>query len=91
MLQSPKPALHVAIVQVPAVHVPVAFAGAHILPQPPQCIVLVCVSVSQPFMGLPSQSLRPCSHMGGGGPASASIVDTVPSVIDAPSRNRTSA
>jgi hypothetical protein len=137
MLQSPNPALHIAIVHTPPVHEDVPFMTVQARRHAPQCEVLVCVSVSQPFIGLPSQSLHPCSHvamvhcplthpavawasshrwpqapqwfgsvivnvhasshkmpashMGGGGPASASIVDTVPSVIDAPSRNRTSA
>jgi hypothetical protein len=55
--------LQLAIVQVPAVHVPVAFAGAHILPHIPQCEVSVCVLVSQPFIALPSQLPKPALQL----------------------------
>jgi hypothetical protein len=60
--QLPKPALQLAIPQVPAVHVPVAFAGAHLMPQPPQ-FERVLSGVSQPFMGLPSQLPKPALQL----------------------------
>jgi hypothetical protein len=56
MSQSPKPASQVDW-QRPITHDAVALAdAAHAIPQPPQCTTLVCVSVSQPFEALMSQS-----------------------------------
>jgi hypothetical protein len=56
MLQSPKPELQVKP-HLPALHVVVALARVgQTFPQLPQCIVLVCVLVSQPLAALPSQS-----------------------------------
>jgi hypothetical protein len=56
MLQSPNPALQLAIPQVPAVHEGVPFITVQARLHIPQCMVLVCVLASQPFMGLSSQS-----------------------------------
>lgn len=47
--------------QAPVEHSPIAFAGAHGAPQAPQS-ALVVVLVSQPLIGLPSQSARRGSH-----------------------------
>src|SRR5262245_12859405 len=56
MSQSPKPALHDATRQVLAMHAPVPFAGAQSRPQPPQCVMVVRVSISQPSIGSTLQS-----------------------------------
>jgi hypothetical protein len=57
--QLPNPALHVPMPQRPAVHTPVALAGAHATPHPPQCARAVVTLVSQPLAALPSQSPKP--------------------------------
>jgi hypothetical protein len=57
--QLPKPALQLPTPQTPALHAPVAFAGAQSRPQPPQCDALVLVLVSQPLAVLPSQLPKP--------------------------------
>lgn len=49
------PTLHVEMPQVPALQIGVAFAGAQVFPQPPQCAVLLSVFTSQPFQASPSQ------------------------------------
>jgi len=46
----------------PIAHAPVPLAGAHAIPQPPQCAALVLVSVSQPFAAFASQLPRPALH-----------------------------
>jgi hypothetical protein len=61
--QFSKPALQLAMRQVPAMHEPVPFAGAHPALHAPQCVRLVCRLTSQPFVGLPSQSAKPGSHV----------------------------
>jgi hypothetical protein len=61
--QSPYPALHEAIWQVPVEQVPVALAGLHETPQPPQLLV-VFSGVSHPLFGLPSQSPYPAAQVG---------------------------
>jgi hypothetical protein len=63
MSQSAKPMLQLAIPHTPMAHAPVALAGAQPIPQPPQCVRLVCVSVSQPFIEFESQSPRPLLHI----------------------------
>jgi hypothetical protein len=59
MLQFAKPMLQLATPHTPIAHEPVAFAGAHAIPQPPQCARALCVSTSQPFAALPSQFAKP--------------------------------
>ena len=51
------------MVQVPALHEGVAWAGAHVLPQPPQCAAVVLVLVSQPVFTSLSQSPKPALHV----------------------------
>jgi hypothetical protein len=63
MSQSAKPALQLATPHTPIAHEPVAFVGAHAIPQPPQCETEVCVSVSQPFIEFESQLPKPALHM----------------------------
>jgi hypothetical protein len=60
-LQSPKPAVH-AIEQVPAVQVAFPLVVEQAAPHAPQFVVLVCVFVSHPLPGRPSQSPRPALH-----------------------------
>ncbi len=59
--QSPKPAAQV-IAQAPARHEALPFVVEQALPQRPQCEALARVSVSQPLLGLPSQSAKPGLH-----------------------------
>jgi hypothetical protein len=54
--QSANPSAQRATVQRPAVHIPVALAGAHARPQPPQCWALVRWSTSQPSVSSALQS-----------------------------------
>jgi hypothetical protein len=61
--QLPKPAAHV-IVQLPPLHPGVPFAPPQIKPQAPQLLGSVPVAVSQPFAGLPSQSMKPGAQVG---------------------------
>jgi hypothetical protein len=56
MSQSPKPASHETTRQPPIVHPPVAFAGAHSIPHPPQWETVVRMSISQPSIGSALQS-----------------------------------
>jgi hypothetical protein len=56
--QLPKPALQLAIAQVPVPQVEVAFARLHATPQPPQ-FVSVFSAVSQPLAVTPSQLPKP--------------------------------
>jgi hypothetical protein len=42
--------------------VPLAFV--HAIPQPPQLLTSAVVALSQPFLGLPSQSAKPAEHVG---------------------------
>jgi hypothetical protein len=60
-LQSPNPAVH-AIEQAPAVQVGFPFVVEQAAPHAPQFGALVCVFVSQPLPGRPSQSPRPALH-----------------------------
>src|SRR5262245_10753416 len=54
--QSPKPGSHEARAQAPATQAGVAWAGApQSLPQPPQFLASVRVSISQPSLGLALQ------------------------------------
>ena len=46
--------MHAATAQLPVAQVPMALAGLHALPQPPQ-LLLVLVGVSQPVATLPEQ------------------------------------
>jgi hypothetical protein len=61
--QSPKPALHDAMVHAPATQRAEAFGRAQGLPHPPQWVSEVRVSASQPLPLLPSQSAKPGSHI----------------------------
>ncbi len=56
--QLPKPAVQPVSAHVPPTHEASAFAGAHALPQTPQCAALASRSVSQPFIATPSHSPR---------------------------------
>lgn len=58
-LQSRKPALQVAIVQVPLTQAAVPLAAVHLIPQPPQLFTSLPTLTSQPFAGLLSQSRKP--------------------------------
>ncbi len=61
--QSEKPAMQVKS-QVPARHTATAFGGvAQARPQPPQCIVLVCVFTSQPLAADMSQLAKFAAHV----------------------------
>ena len=60
--QSANPARHDATAHPPDRHAPMAFAGAHTLPQPPQLARLEPRLTSQPFAELPSQSAKPLAH-----------------------------
>ena len=66
--QSAQPARQPAIAQVPVAQVPMALAGLHFAPQPPQ-LVLVFVGVSQPVAGVPEQLTKPILHIGTQTPA----------------------
>ena len=57
-LQSAKPAAHAVIVHVPLAQLPVACAGTHATPQPPQ-LMSVFVIVSQPSAVMPLQLPKP--------------------------------
>jgi hypothetical protein len=67
------PALQTGV-QVPATQVFVPFVGVQAIPQPPQFPALVCVLVSQPFDGSPSQSANPAEHVGTQVPAGHAVV-----------------
>jgi hypothetical protein len=71
--QSANPALQVGT-QAPAVHVvdPCAFEQA--MPQPPQLLMLVAKTASQPFTALPSQLPVPALHVGVHAPAEQVVV-----------------
>src|SRR6185369_10938595 len=71
--QLAKPELQ-AGVHVPATQVFVPFAGVQVMPHPPQLPALVCVFVSQPFEGSPSQSANPAEHVGTHVPAGQAVV-----------------
>jgi hypothetical protein len=60
-LQLPNPALH-AIEHAPAVHAGFPLVVEQADPHAPQLDVLVCVFVSHPLPGKPSQSPRPALH-----------------------------
>jgi hypothetical protein len=71
--QSPQPMSHATTEHVPAAQEPVAWAGAHGMPQVPQfCSVLR--SVSQPFAGLPSQLAKNAAQLGTHAPAMQLVV-----------------
>ena len=55
-LQSAEPVAHAITTQAPTAHALVACGSAHARPQPPQCVPLVSVLVSQPLLATPSQS-----------------------------------
>jgi hypothetical protein len=57
-LQSLNPALQPPLVQLPDAQTPVAFGGAHTMPQPPQWFTLLEIEVSQSPAG-PAQSAVP--------------------------------
>ena len=61
--QLPKPELQAPKVHVPPLQVAVALLREHGTPQPPQSLD-VLVLVSQPLLGLPSQSAQPLAHVG---------------------------
>jgi hypothetical protein len=71
--QLPQPALQLRTAQAPVVHVPVAFAGEHAVPQLPQFVMLVS-EVSQPLTGLLSQFPQPDKHVGTQAPELQSVV-----------------
>lgn len=56
--QLEKPAAHTGE-QVPETQLVVPFGFEHTVPQPPQLLMLLLVLVSQPLLGLPSQSAVP--------------------------------
>jgi hypothetical protein len=60
--------------QAPRVQVAVPFTLPHTVPQVPQLPVFVCVLVSHPFTGLPSQSAQPLEHTGLHAPATQEVV-----------------
>ena len=73
--ESTNPASQV-ITQRPALHAAIEFAGAlHNIPQPPQCALLTLVSVSQPFIALPSQLANPALHAA---PQTPNVHDAAP-------------
>jgi hypothetical protein len=53
LLQLAKPALQLTMRHMPAMHAPVAFAGAHARPQPPQWARFVLVSTHAPEHSVP--------------------------------------
>ena len=61
-LQLPKPALHAATAQLPAVHVAVAFGSAQMREQAPQLAMEVWMFTSHPLAGALSQSRYPFAH-----------------------------
>lgn len=61
--QSPKPALHEAIVQPPFEHADVALANMQIVPHAPQLFTFVLVFVSQPSAAAKLQSANGGAHM----------------------------
>jgi hypothetical protein len=71
--QSPKFAEHVGA-QEPPLHATVPFALVHAMPQPPQFAADVCVFVSQPLFGLPSQLPNPALQLGVQVPAGQLVV-----------------
>jgi hypothetical protein len=62
--QSPRPGLQVETPHTPATQFGVPPAGGHTLLHSPQLLMFVCVLVSQPFAGLPSQFPEPALHAG---------------------------
>jgi hypothetical protein len=60
--QSPKPASQALYEHAPPTHRAVALMGLHALPQAPQWVALVDSEVSQPLVGLRSQSANPALH-----------------------------
>jgi hypothetical protein len=54
--------LHDRIAHVPVLHVAVALASLHTVPQPPQ-FASVWMFVSQPLAELPSQSAKPALQL----------------------------
>jgi hypothetical protein len=73
--QSPVPAAHEAQAHTPALQEGVPLGHEHACPQVAQWLVLVCVLVSHPLMGLPSQLPNPVLHVGVQTPA---VHETVP-------------
>jgi hypothetical protein len=61
--QLAKPVVHAPRAQVPLAQVAAALAKKQGRPQPPQCVVLVVVLVSQPLTASPSQLPKPVLHM----------------------------
>lgn len=59
----PKFGAHGPSTHAPALHAAIALASAHTRPHPPQLSALVCVLVSQPFAGFPSQFAKPLVHV----------------------------
>jgi hypothetical protein len=66
--QLPQPALHV-IPHTPSAQAAVPFVALHALPQAPQLLALVCVLVSHPLTGFPSQLPYPLAQAGTHNPA----------------------
>jgi hypothetical protein len=60
--QLPRPSVHAATTQRPALHAAVAPMREHAVPHAPQCMADVVRSVSQPLLASPSQSPRPVGH-----------------------------
>lgn len=59
---------------VPPTQLVVPLPFVHAMPQPPQLFALVCVFVSQPFAGFPSQSANPAEQVGTHVPAGHAVV-----------------
>ncbi len=60
--QSAKPALQLATPHTPAAQLPVALAGLHAMPQPPQWARALRVFTSQPSASMALQSAKPSEH-----------------------------
>ena len=72
-LQSPKPAPH-AGTHTPATQLVVPFAFAHAMPHPPHAVPVVCVFVSHPSVGSPSQLAKPLVQLGAHTPDAHAVV-----------------
>jgi hypothetical protein len=72
-LQLPQPVLH-EIEHTPSAQLAVPLALPQTVPHVPQLVVLVCVLVSQPLLGLPSQLPNPAAHTGAQVPETHEVV-----------------
>jgi hypothetical protein len=71
--QSPHPVVHPGV-HLPARHASVPCALVHTVPHAPQSLTVVCTSVSQPLVGLPSQFPNPAAHVGAQTPLVHAVV-----------------